>query len=449
MALTPLEKQTLDELYQRLTRRRRGDLVNRRFVTLQQRIEQLGMAIPPEMRRFMVLLGWPRVVIETITSRQQVRSLILPGQDSADETLLEIADANNLTAQLDMWRQDYLTYGRGFLSIGRGEKYPLIRAESPRFIEAKVDPREHTMTAAARFYNAEQPGWSAPQHATLYMPGYTKWVARENSKWVEVDVDQHRGPIPLVMHLNRRWSGEFEGESELTEINELVTAAIRSVTGLQFAQEAHGVPSIWATGVKAGDFVDADGKPLSQFETYYDVVKMLTDPNAKWGQFSAADLKNFETALKIYGTQAAISYGFPARMFGITTTNPPAEGAIIADEIQLVRGVEKKNASEGVTLGWALAEAYRIHKGVTVEGNRIRVEHFNPATPTVAQLEDALMKRRSTGVLSREGYWDELGWSEARKSKERGYLAAEAAEGDSYLTLLREKAERAAEPAEA
>lgn len=449
MALTPLEKDTLDELYQRLTRRRRRDLVNRRFVTLQQRIEQLGMAIPPEMRRFMVLLGWPRVVIETITSRQQVRSLILPGEDSADQTLLEIADANNLTAQLDMWRQDYLTYGRGFLSIGRGEKYPLIRAESPRFIEATVDPREHTMLAGARFYNAEQPGWSAPQQATLYMPGYTKWVARENSKWVEVDVDAHGGPIPLVMHLNRRWSGEFEGESELTEINELVTAAIRSVTGLQFAQEAHGVPSIWATGVKAGDFIGEDGKPLSQFETYYDVVKMLTDPDAKWGQFSAADLKNFETALKIYGTQAAISYGFPARMFGITTTNPPAEGAIIADEIQLVRGVEKKNASEGVTLGWALAEAYRIHKGVTVEGNRIRVEHFNPATPTVAQLEDALMKRRSMGVLSREGYWDELGWSEARKSKERGYLAAEAAEGDPYLALLAEKAKRAAEPAEA
>jgi hypothetical protein len=29
-------------------------------------------------------------------------------------------------------------------------------------------------------------------------------------------------------------------------------------------------------------------------------------------------------------------------------------------------------------------------------------------------------------VLSREGYWDELGWSEARKAKERAYFEAEA-----------------------
>ena len=36
------------------------------------------------------------------------------------------------------------------------------------------------------------------------------------------------------------------------------------------------------------------------------------------------------------------------------------------------------------------------------------------------------MKRRSVGVLSREGYWDELGWGEPRKAKERQYLEAEA-----------------------
>ena len=33
---------------------------------------------------------------------------------------------------------------------------------------------------------------------------------------------------------------------------------------------------------------------------------------------------------------------------------------------------------------------------------------------------------RSVGGISREGLWDELGWSEARKAKERQYLEAEA-----------------------
>lgn len=428
MALTPAEIQTLDTLYQRLVLRHTRDEELFQYVTLTRQIEQLGMAIPPQMRRFLVMLGWPRVVVETITSRQQVRAMYLPDDPTANAQLQAISNANNLSAHLKMWRQDILTYGRGFLSVGANERgrFPLIRVESPRQIEADIDVRTETMTAAARFYGTDPVTGQSPTHATLYMPDYTKWIAVENGRWVQVDEDRHDlGRVPLVMHLNRRWSGSFDGESELTEIIPLTDSGVRSLTNLQFAQEAHGVPSIWAVGVSKGDFVDANGKPLSQFEAYYDVIKMLTNPEAKWGQFSPADLKNFETALKAYGTQASIVTGFPARYFGINTANPPTEGAIIADEIQLVRNVEDKNEAEAVTLGWVAELAYRFHMGQWVEGNQIRVEHHDPATPTIAQREDALSKRRSAGVLSREGYWDELGWSEARKAKEREYLRAE------------------------
>lgn len=451
MAITPAEIETLEMLYKRLQGRWASDEVYYQYVMLKRRIEQLGMAVPPEMRRFLVMLGWPNVVIDTITSRQQVRALTLPGEERADELQLRIWEANNLSAHTDMFRRDALTYGRAFMSVGSNEAgpLPLVRVESPREIEADVDIRRESMRAAARFYGwrTEAGGLAGrPTHATLYMPTYTKWLARDdNGRWVESDVDHHElGSVPLVMHLNRRWSGMFDGESELTSIIPLTDSAVRSLTNMQFAQEAHGVPSIWATGVTRGDFVDDKGAPLSQFEAYYDVVKMLTNADGKFGQFAAADLKNFETALRVYGTQASIATGFPARYFGNTTTNPASEGAVIADEIQLVRSVEKKNDAEGVSLGWVAGLAHRFATGEWVEGNRIRVEYHNPATPTVAQREDALYKRRAAGVLSREGYWDELGWSEARKAKEREYLAAEVAEGDAYLAMLAAKSASAA-----
>ena len=431
MALTPAEIQTLDTLYHRRQLRWSSDETFYKYVTLQQRIEQLGMAIPSQMRRFLVLLGWPRVVVETITSRQQVRAILLPSDDTANANLQSISEYNNLSAHLKMFRRDVLTYGRAFLSVGANERgpHPLIRVESPREIEVDVDIRTETMAAAARFYGVNKDTGQGPTHATLYMPDYTKWITLENGRWQEIDSDYHSlGRVPLVMHLNRRWSGSFEGESELTDIIPLTDSAIRSLTNLQFAQEAHGVPSIWATGVAKGDFVDANGKPLPQFEAYYDVIKMLTDKDARWGQFAAADLKNFETALETYGKQASIVTGFPARYFGINTANPATEGAIIADEIQLVRTVEDKNESEGVVLSWVAGLAHRFTSGQWVEGNQIHVEYHDPATPTIAQREDALSKRRAQGVLSREGYWDELGWSEARKAKEREYLRAEREE---------------------
>lgn len=432
MALTPSDLDLIDELKRRLDARFTDDERHWRYYRLKQRIENLGMAIPPSMRRFTVVANWPRVVVRTIAGRQKVRALILPGEETVDPKLRAIWDANNLSAHTKMYRRDKLVFGRGFLSVGANERnrdLPLVRVESPREVEAMVDVRTETMTAAARFYGVDRNG-QGPTHVTLYKPEVTIWAEKSAlGHWDEVDRDEHRlGVVPLIMGLNQRESGGFEGETELTDIIGLTDAVGRSLTNLQFAQEAHGVPGIWATGVSQGDFIDADGNPIPQFEAYYDVIKILTKPEAKWGQFTAADLENFERALNIYGKQAALSYGFPARYFGITTSNPPAEGAIRADENDLVNYVEDKNEAEGMELGWMGGLALRFATGKWVDGNRVRVDYFDPGTPTFSQRADALAKLRAVGGISREGMWDELGWSEARKAKEREYLAREQAE---------------------
>lgn len=430
MALTPSEVDLIDQLRTLHDARAFADDKNLRYFLLKQRIEQLGMAIPPNMRRFLVVANWPRVVVRTIAGRQRVRSLILPGEETADPRLRAIWDGSNLSAHSKMFRRDALIYGRSFMSVGANEQnadLPLVRVESPRELEALVDTRTETMTAAARFYGVDSNGMG-PTNVTLYLPERTVWVAKGgDGRWSEVDRDEHGlGVVPIVMHLNERMSGSFEGESELTDIIGLTDSVARSLTNLQFAQEAHGIPRMYMTGVSQGDFVDADGKPIPMFEAYFDAIHTLTKEGAKVGQLTAADLKNFETALNIYGKQAAVTTGFPGRYFGLLTSNPPAEGAIRADETELVSRVEDKNEAEGMVVGWMGALALRFATGEWVEGNRVRVDYFDPGTPTFAQRADALTKMRSVGGISREGMWDELGWSEARKAKERQYLAAEA-----------------------
>ena len=430
MALTPSEVDLIARLNRTLDDNRSNDELMLRYYLGQQRVEHLGMAIPPAMRKFLVIANWCRTQVDTINYRQQVRSLILPGEETADPQLRAIWDANNLTSHFAMFNRDRMIYGRSFLSVGTNEtntSLPLVRVESPREMTAIVDVRREEMLAAARFYGSTEtdPG---PTHVTLYQPNQTVWVAKQQGgKWAEVDRDVHNlGAVPVVMHLNRRMSGGWVGESQMSDLIGLVDSAARSLTNLQFAQEAHGIPRMFMTGVSRGDFIDAAGEPIPQFEAYFDAIHTLTEANAKIGQLDAADLKNFETALSVYGHQASIVTGFPARYFGITSTNPPTEGAIRADESSLVRGVEAQNDEVGTTLGWAGGLALRFSTGEWVEGNRVRVDFFDPATPTVSQREDALAKRRAAGVLSREGYWDELGWSEARKAKERAYLDAEA-----------------------
>lgn len=440
MALTTSEQDLLKQHLQDWQSSSFRDELMLRYYQGQQRVEQLGMAIPPSMRKFLVITNWCRTLVDTINARQQVRALVLPGEETADPQLRAIWDASNLSAHTSMFNMDRMIYGRAFMSVGANEddrSLPLVRVESPREMTAKIDVRREVITSAARFYGTSESGVS-PTNATLYLPNATIWCEPSSGgMWQEIDRDVHNlGAVPLVMHLNRRLSGSWVGESQMTDIIPLVDSAARSLTNLQFAQEAHGIPRMFMTGVSKGDFVDATGKPVPMFEAYFDAIHTLTKENAKVGQLTAADLKNFETALTVYGKQAATVTGFPARYFGLLTSNPPAEGAIRADEATLTRSVEEQNEQVGMTLGWVGALALRFATGEWVEGNRVRVDWFDPATPTVAQRADAIVKLASGDrpILSREGAWDELGWSEARKAKERSYFAAEGQ--DALLTQL-------------
>lgn len=448
MAVTVEELNILDELYVQWQANWPVDERHERYYRLQHTLEQLGMAIPPSMRNFVVMANWARVVVRTIASRQRIRGLYLPGESKADDKLLEIWNDNNMTSQMKMLRKDRYIFGRAFISAGlweKGSKRPLLRVESPREVEALVDNRTQEMRAAARFYAPAPKPTNAdsqrqlipndPSHITLYMPDYTKQLVMEKGRWYQTGVQVHDlGAVPMIMDLNERMSGPIAGESELVDILPLMDSGARSLTNLQFAQEAHGIPRMWMSGVDKKDFIDPVTKEMiPMFEAYFDAIHMLKDTGAKVGQLTAADLKNFETALTVYGKQASTVYGFPARYFGIESSIPATEGAVIADEIQLVNSVEDKNEDEATTVGWIGGLAFRIATGKWVDGNRIRADHFDPATPTIAQREDALMKRRSQGVLSREGYWDELGWSEERKQRERSYLEQEAREQNSFL----------------
>ncbi len=435
MALSPDELALIQKHSLRLGSNAFNDELMLRYYLGRQRVEQLGMAIPPQMRRFLVIANWCRVVVDTINSRQQVRALST-GSAQDDGRLRAIWDASNLSAHTSMFNADRMIYGRAFMSVGANEEdreLPWVRVESPREMDAIIDVRRERVSSACRFHGwddtlALQPSTTSlsATKATLYLPDVTIWAEREADGWVEVDRDVHNlGAVPVVMHLNRRLSGAWTGESQMSDVIPLVDASARSLTNMQFAQEAHGIPRMWMTGVAQGDFVGADGKPIPQFEAYFDAIHMLANKDGKVGQLTAADLKNFDTSMQMYGTQASIVTGFPGRYFGLQTANPPAEGAIKADEAQLTRSVEEQNEQVGTTFGWAGAIALQMATG---RRERVATTWFDPATPTVSQREDALAKRRAAGVLSREGYWDELGWSEARKAQEREYLRQEARE---------------------
>ena len=444
MTLKPSEVDLLSKLYARLSGSSVADELLLRYYEGRQRFQHIGLALPPSYRHgYDVVTSGPAVVVDSVVDRQQVRAFVLPGEEQADGRMQGIAQGSNLDAQLQMFNRDRRIYGRAFLSVGTNERdteRPLVRVESPREMVGMIDQRHEVATAAARFYGTDSETGHAPTLATLYLPEETVWVgwSETSGRWLEVDRDRHGlGEVPIFMHLNRRASGSWTGRPALTpSILSIVDGACRNLTNMQFAVEAHGIPRVFMTGVARGDFVDRNGQPIPQWEAYFNAIHALSNPAAKVGQLAASDLKNFETAQAMYAREMSQATGFPADYFGMTSVNPPAEGAIRGAESRLIRRTEAENVEVGMTLGWAMATAYQFATGSKVDGNQVRVDWHDPATPTVAQRMDAVVKAHQSGILSREGAWDELGWTEARKAKERAYFAAEAAADPEVAAAL-------------
>lgn len=436
MALLPLDESKLvDDLSRRLFTSYGDDQRFDRYYEGTQRLAHIGLAVPPELRKFETVLNWCRTVVDSVSDRMRMKAFYLPGEQQASEALRESWDYNNLDSESIAHHQEMLILGRGFVSVGANEEdpeFPLIQVENPRELAVDIDHRHRRLRAAVRVMPSENDAPGTPSNAVLYLPDSTMRLKRHQGRWVVEDRDDHGlGRVPLVMFLNRRRVGQWTGVSEMVDAIPLVDAAARSLTNLQLAGETHSVPQKYVLGMSKGDFVDADGKPIPAWEAYFNAIWANQNKDAKVGQFAASDLSNFHNTVDHYASKLAGLYGLPARYVGITSVNPAAEGAIRAEEARLILNVEKKAALAGDGWGWVMGLVERFRTGEWVSGSRIKTDWFDAGTPTYAQRADALTKMYNSGqgILSREGVWEELGWSEARMERERARFEDEARAG--------------------
>lgn len=436
MALSEDEKTILGRLQMKVMRTSRQNRLLDAYYEGEQRVEQLGLAIPPELRRFLTIVAWPGTYVDAIAERTVLEGFELPDATDADEDLWRIWQANDLDRESKLAHLDALIYGRSFVVIGAGDAdtpdapsssggdddrprdadTPLITVESADEMAVELSPRTRRPIAAVKFYTDD-----GIQHATLYLPDVTVWLERRNAAWAEVDRDEHDlGVVPVVQLANRMRVSNRYGRSAMTRLMGLTDAAARALTNAQVATEALAVPQRFVAGAQPSDFKDKDGNILPAWEVYFGAVWALANPDAKVGSLSAADLSNFSGIVSHYAQLSSGVTGLPLRYLGQATTNPPSAEGILADESRLIKGVE--DFETGMESEWE--RAMRIGRRIQTGDWDSRLRQMstkwrNAATPTRAQTADATTKLVGQNIIPVEAAWEDLGYSPARRAKLR------------------------------
>ncbi|MFI2664870.1 phage portal protein [Micromonospora carbonacea] len=450
MALTDDERATLGRMELELLRAQRRNRRLDAYYNGEQRLEQLGLAVPPELQRFLTIVAWPGTYADAIEERIDLEGFRLPGATDADEDLWRIWQANGLDEESQLAHLDALVLGRSFITVGSGDDtpdapsaedgdadrdpaVPLVTVESANEVTVERDPRTRRVVAAAKVY---QDG--PTRRATLYLPDQTVWLERESARWSEQDRDVHdMGVVPVVPITNRPRLARREGRSQFERVIGLTDAAARAVTNAQLATEIMAIPQRYVLGASKGDFVDSDGKQLTAWEAYFGAIWALANKDAKVGSFSAADLANFKTIVDHYASLVAGLTGLPMRYLGQSTTNPPSAEGIRADESRIIKTCERFARSTGGSWELAMRIVRRIIDG-DWDPRLAQMETLwrDPATPTKAQQADAAVKLVQAGILPVEAAWEDMGYSAVRRGKLAAMRAAERS-ADPILEIAR------------
>lgn len=385
-------------------------------------LENLGMSLPPELRALHTVANWNRLVVDTIEERLDVTGFRLAGESSADDRLWEWWQSNNLDEESSFAHLDALVQGRAFVCVGKRDDdsdTPLITVESPANMYVDTDPRTRTVRTAVRFFDADVIGHRFRQ-ATLYEADATSSYVYRDGVWTQTGRDEHNlRRAPVVPMVNRARITDRLGRSEMDDVMPLTAAACRALTNMQGAQELLAVPQRYVMGVTEKDFKNPDGSPKSALEAYMARIWAFANGDASAGQFPAANLDNFASAINVCAKLASALSGIPLRFFGVSSdANPASAEATRADETRLVKRAERKQRlfsgswEDVMRLGVLMVDGPD-----ELAATRLETVWRDASTPTWAASAQAAVQLFQAGLIPRETAWDDLGYTEQQKRK--------------------------------
>lgn len=301
-------------------------------------------------------------------------------------------------------------------------------------------------------YDTEQPGlilwaakfWMAVNkriRVNLYFPDrIEKYITRvqtpnglpdKDDAFIEFKVKGEKWPlknewgvVPVFHFANNADIGEM-GSSELVPAVPLQDALNKSVLDMMVAMEFVSFPQRWATGIEVA--LDNDGKPIVPFTPGVERIWTVDSSEAKFGEFSAADLKQFLAVKKDFQLDIATVTATPIHYFNLQTGDVPSGKALKRLEKRHVKKVKDRMTTFGNVWEDVMALAMQMAGGKRV---RLTTNWEDPFGPTEEEKLDTLITKKQLGV------------SETQLLMEAGYGEADIAKMQAEKQKAREEARR-------
>lgn len=402
-------------------------------------LNKIGFSVPPKMRDFQTVIGWPAIIVDVIEERlkwkgwfdlsiledpqaQEEQDVFDPNADpledvpepaSVDKSIQKFFDDvyldNSLEAEAPMVHLDSLIFGCGFASVGTRdpddlEKTPLVTTESTELTTGIYDPQRRRLTSGVVFRTDDE---GNVMRAALLKPDETIYLRRigVGGRWIVEDKDQHGlGRVPLVPFINRPMGSRRSGRSEITRpIRGYTDIGVRTILGMETNREFFSAPQRYVLGATEDDFRDEAGNKIPGWQSVigrlWGIGRNEDGELPEVGQWDPAPSRPYLEQIQGLSQLVAADGAVPQTYLGFMSDNPASADSIRALESRLIKRSERRITS----FGWSWAEVGRLcwlMKNPGEDVPRLDTDWGNPATPTMQADADWAIKLIAAKVLS-------------------------------------------------
>ncbi|MEU4726548.1 phage portal protein [Nonomuraea dietziae] len=361
-----------------------------------------------------MFVGWRDnfcpLIVDSVSERLRIQGFRMEAEEPADKEANEIWQRNYLDAESNAAHIDALMGGSSFLTVwGDEDDKAMIVPESAEEVTVQYEPGSRRKRAAALKWYTDD--WGT-EHTTLWLPDYVYTSERVedgegNSRWSDPQPQPNKlGVVPVVPLLNRTRL-KLTPFSELAAIIPVQDAINKVAADALVASEFAAFPQRVLSGVEPlpenPTAEELEGARQEAIKAYIDRILTLDNPDAKWGQFEAADLKNYVVLIDMLVQHMASQSRVPFHYFLLNGGQAPSGESITAAEAGLVAKARERMLHFGESWEEALRLAF------LVEGDTSKAEAYSaeviwddPEYRSKAQLADSLLKMKELGVPDKQ-----------------------------------------------
>nr|WP_306439924.1 phage portal protein [Brevibacterium sp. 91QC2O2] len=309
------------------------------YYDTEQAFKDLGIALPPQLKKAKFCLGWATQAVRKPAMRSQFDGLRLPGSENPFE-LGELLAVNNFGLYLGQAIVSAYTHGMALYTVtkgGPGESPVQMHAHSAENVAALWDPRLRRLAAALTIaeYSTDK-----PKRFTVYLPDAV--IECQFTKTTGWTAERLPNPIGRVLAVPITHDPQLRrqfGRSRLTNsVMGLTDMAARSYVRMEGNAELYSAPQLALLGVDEAAYEDMSETRRFKLamRRLLAITKDEDGDTPSLQQLTQASMTPHSDMLRTIAMAFTGETGIPPSSLGVLHDNPASAEAIRAAEHDLL-----------------------------------------------------------------------------------------------------------------